>query len=460
MQCPAREAVCHKCSKKGHFKSVCRSKTTIGDVTELEDEIAFLDTVTAKGKGQPWTVNLYLNNCLREFKIDTGADVTVVPEKEYEKSRDGPLIPPDRTLCGPGRHTLKVHGKFEGRLRYGNTERREQIYVVQGLHRPLLGRPAIESLHLVVQVEPVLAQKDAVVLKFPHLFQGLGCMKGAYNITLNEGAKPFALTTPRRVALPLLPKVRKELQRMEDLGVISKVEGPTDWCVGMVVVPKPDGRVRICVDLTKLNQSVCRERHILPSVEQILAQLGGATVFSKLDANSGFWQIELTRDSALLTTFITPFGRFCFHRLPFGITSAPELFQRRMSEILQGLDGVVCLIDDILVYGKNQEEHDTHLTAVMERIGAAGLTLNREKCEFAQRKIKFLGQVLGEEGIQPDPNKIAAIQKMREPQNISDLRRFLGMVNQLSKFSPQLAEKTKPLRDLLSTKNQWLWAIG
>ena len=179
VQCPAREAVCHKCSKKGHFKSVCRSKSTIGDVTELKNEIAFLDTVTAKGKGQPWTVNLYLNNCLREFKIDTGADVTVVPEKEYEKSQDGPLIPPDRTLCGPGQHTLKVCGKFEGRLRNGNTEIREQIYMVQGLHRPLLGRPAIESLNLVVQVQPVLAQKDAVVLKFPHLFQGLGCMKGA-----------------------------------------------------------------------------------------------------------------------------------------------------------------------------------------------------------------------------------------------------------------------------------------
>ena len=149
------------------------------------------------------------------------------------------------------------------------------------------------------------------------------------------------------------------------------MDASTRWCAGMVVVPKP--RVRICVDLTKLNQSVCRERHILPSVEQILAQLGGATVFSKLDANSGFWQIELTRDSvpSCMTTFITPFGRFYFHRLPFGFTSAPEVFQRRMSEILQGLDGVVCLIDDILVYGKNQEEHDTHLTAAMEQIGAA-----------------------------------------------------------------------------------------
>ena len=131
---------------------------------------------------------------------------------------------------------------------------------------------------------------------------------------------------------------------MEDLNVISKVEQTTEWCDGMVVVPKPNGQVRICVDLTKLNESVCRERHILPSVEQTLAQIGAARILSKLDANSGFWQVELSRDSALLTTFITPFGRYCFNRLPFGITSAPEHFQRRMGDIVSGLEGVVCLV--------------------------------------------------------------------------------------------------------------------
>ena len=141
--------------------------------------------------------------------------------------------------------------------------------------------------------------------------------------------------------------MKEELERMEAMGVISKVDEPTDWCAGLVVVPKSNGQVRICVDLTKLNESVCRERHLLPSVEQILAQLEGAKVFSKLDANSGFWQIELAPESAKLTTFISPFGRFCFNRLPFGITSAPDHFQKRMSSILAGLDGVVCLIDGV-----------------------------------------------------------------------------------------------------------------
>ena len=119
-----------------------------------------------------------------------------------------------------------------------------------------------------------------------------------------------------------------------------------------MVVPKPSGKVRIYVDLTRLNESVCGEHHLLPTVEEALAQIGGAKVFSKLDANSGFWQIELSNNSAPFTMFITPFGRFCFKRLPFGIKSAPEFFQKKMSELLTGLEGVVCLMDDILVGGK------------------------------------------------------------------------------------------------------------
>uniref|UniRef100_A0A1X7UAF0 Reverse transcriptase domain-containing protein n=1 Tax=Amphimedon queenslandica TaxID=400682 RepID=A0A1X7UAF0_AMPQE len=145
--------------------------------------------------------------------------------------------------------------------------------------------------------------------------------------------------------------VKRELERMENLGV--RVNEPIEWCAGMVPVPKKNGQVRICVDLTRLNKSVQRERHQLPAVEQVLAQLNGAKVFSKLDANSGFWQISLAPESALLTTFITPFGRYCFHRLPFGITSASEHCNQRISDILTGAQGVVSMTDDILVFGKD-----------------------------------------------------------------------------------------------------------
>ena len=177
----------------------------------------------------------------------------------------------------------------------------------------------------------------------------------------------------------------------------------------------------------------------------MLAQVAGSKFFSKLDANSGFWQIPLSPDSSLLTTFITPFGRFCFRRLPFGITSAPEHFQRRMQEILEGLDGIAGLTDDILVHGKTQEEHDQRLQKALQRISDAHLTLNKEKCLFSVNWVKFWGHIIDQYGIHPDPEKVSAITNVPQPKDVGGIRRFLGMANQLGKFVPHMAEVTAPL---------------
>ena len=128
-----------------------------------------------------------------------------------------------------------------------------------------------------------------------------------------------------------------------------------------------------------------------------------------------------------------------------------------MYEILDDLEGVVCLIDDILIHGKSQEEHDERLSQVLCRLQKEGLTLNKAKCKFSQRQVPFLGQVVDEAGIKPDPSKVAAIRNVPVPTNVGDIRRFLGAVNQMSKFAPNLAEVTKPLRDLLVKGNHWVW---
>ena len=148
------------------------------------------------------------------------------------------------------------------------------------------------------------------------------------------------------------------------------------------MVPKRSGSVRLCVDLKTLNESVLREVHPIPGVDETLAKLSGAAVFTKLDANSGYWQIPLVEKSCQLTTFITSFSRFCFSKLSFGISSAPELFQKRINAILEGLDEVICLMDDILVFGKDNKEHDERLNRVLQRLQQKSVTLNREKCEF------------------------------------------------------------------------------
>ena len=459
--CPARDAICRKCKKRGHYQVMCRSTAKVGGIeiqspeTTTEGGEIFMGVVNEGDPRDSWTVDLEVNGVPIQFCLDTGAEATVINKAAYERAGCPPLSPPNRVLRGPDRRSLAVTGQFTATLKRGRWETQGDIYVVEKLSKPLLGRPAIEKLGISLCIAAI--DKTTLAKQFSHMFGGLGKLQGDYTIKLQKGAKPYALHTPRRVAIPLMSAVKRELQRMKDLGVIVEVKEPTEWCAGMVVVPKADGRVRICVDLTQLNQSVSRERHMLPSVDQTLAQLAGAKIFTKLDANSGFWQIPLSPESSRLTTFITPFGRFCFKRLPFGITSAPEHFQRRMAETLSGLSGVVCLMDDILVHGRDQQEHDERLQEVLHRLQETGLTLNKEKCTFAQSSVKFLGHVIDSRGIHPDPEKVMAIQRAKRPTNVTELRRYLGMVNQLSKFSPNLAETTQPLRELLLKNKEWIW---
>jgi hypothetical protein len=290
------------------------------------------------------------------------------------------------------------------------------------------------------------------------LFNGLGCMTQPYSIRLEDDASPFAVHCSRCIPVPLLPKIKEELYKLLWLGVIVKVEEPTDWCAPIVVVPKKTNDVRKCVDLTKLNEAVRRERHVLPAIGQMLAMIKDAKVFSKLDCNSGFYQVPLTEDCMRLTTFLTPFGRYCNTRLPFGISSAREQFQKRMSDVLDGMEGVLCLIDDIFIYERDQKEHDDKLHKCLQRAMEAHITLN-EKCEFSKTEIKLAGHVISSAVIKPDPNKVSAIIKMATPINVSELRCFLGMVNQMFKFCNDLAQLAAPLYvyALLAKDNAWTW---
>ena len=382
-------------------------------------------------------MDLQLNNSTVRFKIDTGVDVTIITERVYRELQPTPaLSSSSKTLIGQAETTLPVRGCFRGKIQKADKSLEQEIFVVDGARQPLFGRPAIEALKI-VELEQEVETTDFIA-KFPSLFKGLGNLDGPdYEIKLKPDAKPHALSTPRRVPVPLLSKVKDELSRMEQMQISSRVDEATEWCAGMVVVPKANGKVRIRVDLTKLNEKMLRQFHPLPSVDHTLAQLAGATVFTKLDANSGFWQIGLSPESAKLTTFMTPFGRFCFNRLPIGISSAPEHFQKRISQVLEGTEGALCQMDDILVYGKSVKEHDEHLEATLLKLQKANLALNEEKCEFSQPSVEFLGTVIDSKGVQVDPKKIEAILQMETPKDQSELRRFLGMVNQLNKFQPQ-----------------------
>ena len=461
--CPAKDAKCRLCQKIGHFATVCRSSSHVNQV-DTDKETCF-DSFYAMGEVNSssenfWSSDVKVNENSCEFKLDSGSKVTVVSDQApWVKGLKLDQVKSE--FRGPG--NVKLSHLFKGQitnatLKAGGKTHNENVYVMKNQSNNLLSKSAIQALQLLIPAPEVYNVETVPNFRaeYPKLFEGLGLMKQEYRIPLKEDAVPVCLYTPRRVPHPLLPKVKEKLESMVQENVISPVTVPTDWCSGMVITPKRNGDVRICVDLTNLNKAVKREVHPMATVEENLAKVENSKIFSKLDANSGFWQIPIAEESRLLTTFVTPFGRYCFNRLPFGISSAPEVFQRTMSSVLEGLEGVICHMDDTLIHGSTQEVHDARVRLVLERLQNAGITLN-DKCEFSKQKIKFLGHVISDKGVEADPDKTKAVREFPQPTTVTELQRFNGMVNQLAKFVPDLATINEPLRQLLRKDRLFQW---
>ena len=310
-----------------------------------------------------------------KFTIDTGAAVSTLSEDTAKRLRCE-IRPTEVALTSADGKALDCKGEVDMDL-VSATGRGTSttVYILRGARDNLLGRPEIHEFGLVKSVNAV---NTSIERTYPSLFSKLGTLPDVFKIHPKEDSEPLCLHVPRRLPLGLWEATKMELERMERLGVIKQIERPTTWCSGMVVALKSNGKVRICVDLTQLNKSVQREFYPLPRLEEIMASLEGSTHFSKMDANSGFWQIRLEEESQDYTTFIMPFGRYVFCKMPFGISAAPEFFQRQMMKIVDGLTGVVCMMDDILVVGKDKEEYDRRLEQVLKRLESAGLTLNKE----------------------------------------------------------------------------------
>jgi len=462
-ECPAKDATCDRCSKTGHYGVACRSSASGGrgirEVVQYSDrEEQFLGSInTDSNKQHSGHTVVAVDGTDIEFRIDSGADVDVIPSKVFHKYFPKKMIYPSRTRLRPPdnpKGEIAHLGYMKCELRRGEHTVQSKVYVLNSGSECLLSKDSSIDLKVIAFLASI---GNTVEDQYPQLFTGLGSLKKPYNIQLDSDARPFAVSAPRRVALPLMDKVKAELDRLQELNVIEPVTVPTEWCAPIVVVPKTNGNVRLCVDFTQLNQNVKRERYMLPAVDEMLGQMAGATVFTKLDANCGFHQVHLTPDSQLLTTFITPYGRFCYTRLPFGINSGPEHFQRQVHQVLDHAPGTACIQDDIVVYGRGTHDHDENLKRVLDKLSANKVTLNKDKCEFRKEEITVVGHVVGRDGVKADPAKVAAIQDMEEPANITELRSFLGMVNQLGKFLPEVASMTEPLRTLLSTKIDWYW---
>ena len=250
-----------------------------------------------------------------------------------------------------------------------------------------------------------------------------------------------------------------ELDKLERQGIIEPVDGPTPWISPLVVIPKPKNpnQIRVCVDMRQPNRAILRKRHITPTVDDLIHDLNGATVFSKIDLNSGYHQLELTPDSRYITTFSTHRGLRRYTRLNFGTSSAVEVFQDAIQQTLSGIEGVRNVSDDIIIFGRHQQAHDRALHTVFARLRAKNLTLNPKKCEFNKSSIEFFGYTFPKNGVSPDPKKVAAMNNAKPPSNAHEVRSFLSMTNYCSRFIPNYSTITAPLRTLTKSEQPWTW---
>ncbi|XP_053380302.1 uncharacterized protein K02A2.6-like [Mercenaria mercenaria] len=472
-KCPAQGKECLYCHKKNHFESVCRSKTmksrkthnlndySSSDDSDQSDNYAFGLTVNAMSR-RPY-VSALVNGHNVKFLIDTGSSVNVLDQETYNKMNPKPkLQKPNLKVFAYGTDShVKLLGKFVTTVETKQKYTTAEILVTEGKSGNLLSYLTSVELQVIPEIQTLQHSKvDEICKNYNSVFTGIGKYKDKQiDLIIDSDVQPVS-QPHRRIPFHQRKQVEKELKRLEDLDIIEKVEGATDWVSPIVVTSKPKSKtneIRLCVDMRLPNTAIKRTKHIIPTLDDMIVDLNGAKVFSKLDLNQGYHQLELSESSRNVTTFTTHVGIRRYKRLSFGINSAAEIFQNTLRTALEGLDGVRNISDDIIVYAENQAQHDKRLEAVLKRLQDKGFTLNKKKCEFNKRKIEFFGYVFSEDGISADPKKCEAIKNAQAPTNVSEVRSFLAMTNYVSRFIPNYSTITEPLRQLIKKGVDWKW---
>ena len=312
----------------------------------------------------------------------------------------------------------------------------------------------------ILQIRSLETLEDAIS-RFPDIFkETVGCVPGVtVSLRLREKSKP-TFFREREVPYALRDKVDKELDNLEAQGIISKVK-TSDWGSPLVVIPKPDGTVRLCVDYKMgVNQQLVNSSYPIKKVNEILNSLRNSKYFCRLDIYKAYLHIQVDKESSQIQTLTTHRGTYSMNRLSFGIKTAPSEFNRIIDQILSGLPKTLSYFDDILVHGTTRKECQENLELCLQRLQKFDLHLNKKKCSLYQTKIDYLGHVVEFNKISKSPEKVVAIVDMPRPANQDELRRFLGMSTYYSRFIPNLSTITFPLRELLKKNSKFKWSVN
>ena len=502
-QCPARSVQCSYCGKVGHYVRVCIKKQkktqqqlhevqgleeyqtyeNFSEGDEPEQAMSSIGTISSSSRTihyiHKYADKLFacitINGCHRiKIKVDTGADTCILTEEQMRLLPFRPKIRRTHTILkGYGGSRIKNIGATDLKITHRNrtiTTRFDVASAPPGSPSILGCRQAQELGIISVNLNEIERQsttglkkldKKELLEKHRTCFNKIGCFPGRkYKIKMIENPRPV-IHSPRSVPIHILPLYKAELRKMEQEDIIEKVTGPTDWVNSITyrITTAKDGtsKIRLCLDPRDLNKNIKREHYPTKALDELLPLLHGKKHFSVIDVKKGYWHQELDHESSLLCTFNTPFGRYRFKRLPFGLTVSQDIFQRKLDTVFCGIKNITGMVDDILVTGSTEEEHDIAMTKVLERAKENNIGFNADKLQYKLKKVNFFGHTITEQGISPTEDKLQAIRDIQSPKNAKELHTLMGMIAYLNRFSVKLSQMTAPLRELTKKNIHFEW---
>ncbi|EFP09026.1 hypothetical protein CRE_22508 [Caenorhabditis remanei] len=478
--CKVKDVKCSKCGKTTHIQKYCRTKQNEKhrgfDKKQVRSVI--IGSAATPGSNRLYR-NIMINDKMVKMQLDTGADVTLISIEDWKKLGKPALDKPSITIKSANHQPITVKGSFTCDFIINGNSASGSAHVAETgtllgidwiskdpeLWKLLLGSRQVSSTVATVgsacdYLDDKRAKlKDDLMNQCSEIFQpGLGkCTKTKASILLKPGAQPV-FRKARPVPYAALPTITEELDRLIHADVITPIDH-AQWAAPIVTVRKKNGSLRMCADFsTGLNDAIQDHQHPLPTAEDIFSNLNGGKYFSQIDLAEAYLQIELDEDSKNLLCINTHRGLYQFNRLPFGVKPATAIFQQVIDSMITGLEGTAAYLDDIIITGSTIDEHNERVKAVMIRIADYGLRVRIEKCKFLMNQIVFLGFIIDEHGRRPDPEKIAAIDKMPPPANVSQLRSFLGMIQFYGNFVKELFELRPPLNELTKKDTEFIWS--
>ena len=473
--CPAFGKTCNDCKKPNHFAGSvkCQMKNVRmlnhdvvdsdsddqGDVVPNYYFIGSLDDHSLSSETRAFA-KLSISNQLVNFQLDPGSEVDTICEKFVHPSN---IKKSSKILRSWDGGKSQVIGECYLPVKNPKNDKSYHIkfVVVPNDRTCLIGLKTCERLNFVTlnKSEYVVGSlcEQELENQYPTVFDGrLGKFEGKVTLRLREGAVPKILPA-RNIPFAMKDEVNEELHRLIKLGVLSPIDTPTEWVSQMAVARKPTGKLRICIDPGPLNEVLLREHYKLPTMEDLLDKMNDTTVFSKFDVENAYWHCELDDVSSQLVVMATPIGRLKWNVLPFGLNVSGEIFQRKLTETLSGLENVTPIADDIGLLCKDTADHDKSLHEFLRRCSEKGVKLKAEKMEINTPEMKFHGHVFSTSGMKPDLSKIISLRDMPPPTDVAGVLRFCGLAQYLARFMPNLSSLAAPLRQLTQKGSKWEW---